>query len=107
MDYHWIPASELCNQCLYFFTYLVKLESLSEDYNWLAKRINLTEDRLGHNGQVIGNSIVNDHEVETIQKFMKKLPHGVITLLYTLYSRDFETYGYTFNMDTYIAGGFT
>lgn len=105
-DAHFAPATTVCPPCEYDYTYIMKAESFDADEEWVMGRLGLSDLRVGRRGSPPGGSVVNKDLKGNIKKFMSQLSASVIRGLYNLYREDFEYFGYTFDFDTLMAGGF-
>jgi len=89
-DEHWMPMWMLCSPCVVRYTAIAKMESFSEDTQFIINEAGL-EDSLTvewkHRTGTVGNS-------DTIVDYYSQLTKSEIAALYTKYRLDFELYGY-------------
>lgn len=104
-DEHVMPITTMCDVCNVAYTYVVKTETLDEDANWLMKRMNITEHELLHRNKLTYKSLNNETISSTIRKMMSKVDRYVVDKLFKLYVNDFELFGYSYDFEQNLAGG--
>ena len=104
LDYHFLSVEYLCKPCLYPYNFLVKMEALDRDENYLVKRLGIEKIPVDGKGtRYLGGKVENPDDV--IRYYFSQVDGRTIRRLMDLYFYDFATAGYTFDVDTRTAGG--
>jgi len=105
LDYHFLSVEYLCKPCLYPYNFVVKMESLEHDENYLVKRLGIEKIPVDGKGTKYLNRKVEKPE-DIIKFYFRQVDQSTVKRLMDLYFYDFATAGYTFDVDTSTAGGF-
>ena len=105
LDYHFMPMQNLCRPCLYPYNYVVKLESLPLDEKYLKKTLNIDSLPWEQKGSKYF-SADQSKPVDIIRSYFSKVKKSTIRKLMKIYYYDFALFGYTFDAETFTAGGF-
>ncbi|XP_063590807.1 carbohydrate sulfotransferase 11-like [Penaeus indicus] len=90
MNKHWAPLVFLCNPCKYKYDFIVHLESIIPEFNYVMKFLNHTE----------GVELKEEHKTKTTNRsdiyLYKDIPKDVMKRILEIYKFDFELFGYRY-----------
>ncbi|CAK8671715.1 unnamed protein product [Clavelina lepadiformis] len=101
LDVHFRPMLSHCDPCRYPFNYITKLETFYTDAKWIAAKLNSSLDAITH------ENVINKSKdpAAVIKEHFSKVEPDVVERLLQFFKDDMETFGYTFNKTTLMAGG--
>ncbi|KAK7026752.1 hypothetical protein SK128_003068 [Halocaridina rubra] len=89
MDNHWRPQYSLCKPCALPYEYVLKMESLNEDLQFLVQKLNMTEV-----DTKIHKNASEKKKDSNYEDYFKDIPNTIIKEIYRLYLHDFLYFGY-------------
>ncbi|XP_078495032.1 carbohydrate sulfotransferase 14-like [Ciona intestinalis] len=104
LDYHFLPMEYLCQPCLYPYNYVIKIESMGNDQNWLTHELNVERMPWQEKGPGYFNAN-QTNPVNILRTYFKNVKRETILKLMDIYYYDFVLFGYTFDVDTLTPGG--
>lgn len=94
-DEHWIPYVHSCQPCSIDYNFILKFESLTDEYNYFIKENNLqyyinyaTNARENSSSQGITNDLV-------AEKYFQDIPVTLLSKIYKIYELDFLLFSYS------------
>lgn len=113
IDVHFQPIERLCQPCSFPYDYVVKAETARADSWFVLERVNGTMQTFWKHtatGSGVNTMAKRDLDPWSLEKqvmvaFFQKIPEQNIKRLMKIYNKDFERFGYTFNVDDMMAGG--
>ena len=89
---HWLPQSEMSMPCHVKFDYIVKVESVADEAEFIFKKLHLPPTLNYPQGYSSKNSSQTTKEL--LQKHFSQVPLDAIVKLYRYYKKDFLLFGY-------------
>ncbi|CAG0898933.1 unnamed protein product [Cyprideis torosa] len=85
---HWMPTYVKCRPCSVNYEFIMKLETIQEDVEYVMKAVGANVTGFERLNQRTSDSM------ETTRKYFERLPEEKIEQLYENYKFDFELFGY-------------
>ena len=96
MDVHWIPIHPNCAVCQIKYDVIGKMETFSEDIQYIFQIANLTHLFPNDHFDLKTNVHNKNETVEMrVMKYFKPLDPKLVRRLYQFYHMDFKLFGYT------------
>ena len=89
-EVHWKPVWLFYRPCRFHFDFVGRLETLSDDMNFLLEKLNIT----GKGQYRARDPKTRTTDLELAKKTLATLPHNIFKRLVTKYEEDFRLFGY-------------
>ncbi|XP_042869745.1 carbohydrate sulfotransferase 11-like [Penaeus japonicus] len=90
MNKHWAPLVFLCNPCKHRYDFIVHLETIAPEFNYIMTFLNYTE----------GIQMEEQHKTKATNRsdihLYKDIPRDVMKRILEIYKFDFELFGYRY-----------
>lgn len=98
MNEHWAPIHKFCSLCMVSYDVIVKFENLAQEEVWLRRYLLGSERRLP--GREVNRNTNSGglSSAEITQVYFSVLTDQMVKDLFQIYSKDFELFGYSFNL---------
>ncbi|XP_069993250.1 carbohydrate sulfotransferase 10-like [Penaeus vannamei] len=90
VDRHFRPATLVCSPCSVKYDYILHTDSLSQDLQHIAGKLNITGIDLGLRLNAKGGNT----QVSSYESYYKDIPLPLLSKIYALYREDFVLYDF-------------